>query len=172
MRPGDRLDVGEGAAGVPRGEGSHKPRGAMELDAAVAGGFGPAELAGVPFDEGFGFRRDVEVLVEAGVRLADLGFAVLDQQPVPLGALAAGEFEADDDASPREPVSAEHVAHRPHGHKGIEVLGGEFEPGGTPLAERHADLEEVVTPGVRVVAASAPVGLRVPTRRCRTVRAA
>ena len=30
------------------------------------------KLAGVPFDEGFGFRRDVEVLVEAGVRLADI----------------------------------------------------------------------------------------------------
>ena len=83
--PGDGLDVGEGAAGVPGGEGSYQPRGAVELDAAVAGGFGPGELAGVPFDEGFGFRGDVEVLVEAGVRLADLGVSVLDQQPVPLG---------------------------------------------------------------------------------------
>ena len=63
--PGDGLDVGEGAAGVPCGEGSYEPRGAVELDAAVAGGFGPGELAGVPFDEGFGFRGDVEVLVEA-----------------------------------------------------------------------------------------------------------
>jgi hypothetical protein len=53
----------------------------VELDAAVAGGFGPAELACVPFDEGLGFRRDVEVLVEAGVGLADLGVSVLDQQP-------------------------------------------------------------------------------------------
>src|SRR6185312_8836408 len=105
--PGDRLDAGEGAAGVPGGEGSYEPGGAVELDAAVAGGFGPAELAGVPFDEGFGFRRDVEVLVGAGVGLADLGVLVLDQQPVPLGALAAGEVEADDDAPGREPVSAE-----------------------------------------------------------------
>src|SRR5262249_9158988 len=64
---------------------------------------------------GFGFRRDVEVLVEAGVRLADLGVSVLDQQPVPLGALAAREVEADDDASIREPVSAEHVAGAPRG---------------------------------------------------------
>jgi hypothetical protein len=39
---------------------------------------GPAELAGVPFDESFGFRRDEEVLVEAGVRLANLGVAELD----------------------------------------------------------------------------------------------
>jgi hypothetical protein len=38
--------------------------GAVELDAALAGGLGPGELAGVPFDEGFGFRRDVEVLVD------------------------------------------------------------------------------------------------------------
>jgi hypothetical protein len=51
----------------------------VELDAAVAGGFSPGELAGVPFDEGLGFRRDVEVLVEAGVLLADLGVCVLDQ---------------------------------------------------------------------------------------------
>jgi hypothetical protein len=51
----------------------------VELDPAVACGFGPGELAGVPLGEGFGFRRDVEVLVEAGVRLADLGVPVLDQ---------------------------------------------------------------------------------------------
>jgi hypothetical protein len=31
----------------------------------------------MPLDEGFGFRRDVEVLVEAAVRLADLGVSVL-----------------------------------------------------------------------------------------------
>jgi hypothetical protein len=40
---------------------------------------GPRELAGVPFDKGFGFRRDVEVLVEAGVRLADFGVSELDE---------------------------------------------------------------------------------------------
>jgi hypothetical protein len=35
---------------------------------------GPRELAGVPFDEGFGFRRDLrdlEVLVDTRARLAD-----------------------------------------------------------------------------------------------------
>src|SRR5574341_1503701 len=80
--PGERLDVGEHAAGVPGGEGSDEPRRAVELDAAVAGGLGPGELASVPFDEGFGFRRDVKVLVEAGGLLADLGVGVLYQQPV------------------------------------------------------------------------------------------
>src|SRR5258705_7049441 len=157
---GEGLDVGKGAAGVPGGEGSYQPRGAVELDAAVAGAFGPGELAGVPFDEGFGFRRDIEVLVEAGVRLADLGVSVLNQQPVPLAAMEAGEVEADDDASIREPVWAEHVAHRPESHKGIEVLGSDLEPGGTPLTERHADLEKVVTRRRELVVASAPVGLR------------
>jgi len=49
------------------------------LDAAIAGGLSPRELTGVPFDEGLGFRRDVEVLVEAGLRLADLGVSELDQ---------------------------------------------------------------------------------------------
>ena len=63
------------------------------------------------------------------------GVSVLDQQPVPLGAPSAGEIEADDDALLREPVPAEHVAHRPERHKGIEVLGGDLGPGGTPLAE-------------------------------------
>src|SRR5574341_997817 len=106
---GDRPDVGEHAAGVPRWEGSYEPRGAVELDAVLAGGLGPGELAGVPFDEGFGFRRDVEVLVEAGVRLADLGVSELDQKPVAFPARATGEVEADDDASIREPVSAERV---------------------------------------------------------------
>jgi hypothetical protein len=36
-------------------------------------------MAGVPFDEGFGFCRDVEVFVDAGVRLADLGVAELEE---------------------------------------------------------------------------------------------
>jgi hypothetical protein len=49
------------------------------LDAAPAGGLRPGELASVPFDEGLGFRRDVEVLIEAGVRLADLGVPELDE---------------------------------------------------------------------------------------------
>src|SRR6266545_5263849 len=76
---GDRADVGEHAAGVPGWECSYERRGAVELDAALAGGLGPREVAGVPFDEGFGFRRDVEVLIEAGVRLADLGVSELDE---------------------------------------------------------------------------------------------
>ena len=108
-----RLDVSECGAVFPGGKGSHEPCGAVELDAAAASGFGPAELARVPFDEGFGFRGDIKILVEAGVRLADLGVPVLDQQPVHLAARAAGEVEADDDASIGEPVSAERVAHRP-----------------------------------------------------------
>src|SRR5262249_55402241 len=76
---GDRPGVGEHAAGVPGWEGSCQRRGPVELDAAVTGDLGPGELAGVPFDEGFGLRRDVEVLVEAGVRLADLGVSELDE---------------------------------------------------------------------------------------------
>ena len=76
---GDRPDVGEHAAGIPGWEGSYERRVAVELDAVLAGGLGPSELAGVPFDEGFGFRRDVEVLVEAGVRLADLSVSELDE---------------------------------------------------------------------------------------------
>ena len=156
---GDRPDVGEHAAGVPGWEGSYERRRAVELDAVLAGGLGPGELAGVPLDEGFGFRRDEQVLVEPGMLLADLGISVLDQQPQPLMEPAASEVEADDDASIREPVSAERVAHRPQSHKRIEVLGGDLEPGGTPLAERHADLEEVVTRGREFVVAPAPVGL-------------
>src|SRR5262249_56979540 len=54
---GDRPDVREHAAGVPGWEGPYQGRRAVELDAALAGGLGPGELAGVPFDEGFGFRR-------------------------------------------------------------------------------------------------------------------
>ena len=53
---GDRPDVREHAAGVPGWEGSYQRRRAVELDAALVGGLGPGELAGVPFDEGFGFR--------------------------------------------------------------------------------------------------------------------
>ena len=71
--------MSEEATGVPGGEGAYEPRGTVELDAVVAGGFRPGELTGVPFDEGFGLGRDEEVLVEARVRLADLGVSVLDQ---------------------------------------------------------------------------------------------
>jgi len=136
--------VGEHAASVPGGKGSYQRGGAVDLDAALTGGLGPGEVAGVPFDEGFGLRRDVEVLIEAGRRLADLGVSELDEQPIALRARAAGEVEADDDASIREPVPAERVAHRPQGHEGVEVLGGDLEPTSPPLAERLADHEEVV----------------------------
>ena len=77
----------------------------MQLDAVAARGVNQRELAGVPLDEGFGFRRDEEVLVETRVRLADLSVSVLDEQPVPLFAGAPGEIESDDDASIREPVA-------------------------------------------------------------------
>src|SRR5262245_57934346 len=49
---GDRPDVREHAAGIPGWEGSYQRRWAVELDAALAGGLGPGELASVPFDEG------------------------------------------------------------------------------------------------------------------------
>jgi hypothetical protein len=83
----------------------------MELNAAVARSLGPAEPAGMPLDEGFGFRRDEQVLVETGVLLADLGVAALDDQPVPFVANATREVEADDDAPLRELVTAERPAH-------------------------------------------------------------
>src|SRR5262245_24702568 len=76
---GDRPDVREHAAGGPSWEGSYPRRGGLELDAAPASGLDPGELASVPFDKGLGFRRDVEVLIEAGVRLADLGVTELDE---------------------------------------------------------------------------------------------
>ena len=98
----------------------------------------------MPLDEGFGLGGDVEVFVETGVRLADLGLAVLEQQPVSLVAPEAREVEPDDHAPVGEPVSAERVAHRPQRDEWIEVLGGDLEPTGTPLAERLADLEQVV----------------------------
>src|SRR5262247_90821 len=90
---GDRRDMGEHATGVPGREGPYQRRGAVELDAPVTGRLGPGELAGVPFDEGFGFRRDVEVLVETGVRLADLGVSELEEEPIALTARAPGEIE-------------------------------------------------------------------------------
>jgi hypothetical protein len=37
------------------------------------------------------------------------------------------EVEADDDASIREPISAERLAHRPQRHKGVEVLRGDHD---------------------------------------------
>ena len=74
-----RPDVCEHAAGVPGWEGSYQRRDPVKLDAALADGAGPGEVAGVPFDEGLGVRRDVEVRGEAGVRLSDLGVSELDE---------------------------------------------------------------------------------------------
>ena len=71
------------------------------MDTAVADGLRPGDLARVPFDEGFGFRRDVEVFLEAGIRPADLGVFKLDEQPIALPARPAGEVEPEDDASIR-----------------------------------------------------------------------
>jgi hypothetical protein len=44
-------------------------------------------------------------------------------------------------------------------HEGIEVLGGDLEPARTPLAERLADVEEVVARRSELVVVPAPVGL-------------
>src|SRR3546814_13382602 len=70
-----------------------------------------------------------------------------------------GEVETDDHASIREPVSAERDAHRPQGHKGVEVLGGDLEPTRAPLAERLADREELVARRRELVVVPADVGL-------------
>jgi hypothetical protein len=84
--------MGEHAPGVPGWEGSYQRRETVELDAALAGGLGPGELAGVPFDERFGLRRDVEVLVAAVVRLGkNLGTAG-DQPDGPAGAALDAAF--------------------------------------------------------------------------------
>ena len=60
------------------------------------------ELTSVPFDKRFGLRRDVEILFEAGILLADLSVAALDEKPVALAALVACEIEMNDDALIRE----------------------------------------------------------------------
>src|SRR5262245_28427514 len=156
---GDRRDVGEHAAGVPGWEGSYQCRGAIELDAALAGGLSPRQLAGVPFDEGFGLRGDEEILVDARTRLADLGVSELDEEPIAFTVRAAGKVESDDDASIRKPVSTERMAHRPQRHEGVEVLGGDLEPARTPLTERLAYLEEIVARRRELVVVPPPVGL-------------
>ena len=77
----------------------------------------------------------------------------------PLTVRAAREVEPDDDASIREPVPAERVTHRPQGHEGVEVLGGDLEPTRTPFAERLADREELVAGRRELVVVPTPVGL-------------
>jgi hypothetical protein len=124
------------------------------------GGLLPGQLAGVPLHERFGVGGDVEVLVQTGIGLADLGLAVLEQQPVPLVGPEAGEVQPDDHALVRESVTAERVAHRPQRHERIEVLGGDLEPTSSPLAEGLADLEQIVTRARELVSVTAPLRLR------------
>src|SRR5262249_28982053 len=143
----------------PAWEGSDQRRESVDLDAALAGGLGPGELAGVPFDEGFSFRRDAEVLVGAGTRLADVGLSTLDQQPVAFTPRTAGEVAAGDDAPNGEPGPAEAVAHGQRRQDGVEILGGDCEQARTALAEGPADREEVVARGRELVVVSAPLEL-------------
>jgi hypothetical protein len=71
--------VGEHATSVPGWKGFHQRREAVELDAAIADRLGPVELAGVPFDESFGFRSDEKVFLKARGRLADLCVSEFDE---------------------------------------------------------------------------------------------
>ena len=70
----------------------------MQLYPGITGGLRPGELAGVPLDERLGVGRDEEVFVQPRIRLADLGLAVFEQQPVPLMGPEAGEVQPNDDA--------------------------------------------------------------------------
>src|SRR3546814_8560666 len=56
-------------------------------------------------------------------------------------------------------VCSSDLAHRPQGHKGVEVLRGDLEPTRAPLAERRADHEEFVARRCELVVAPASVGL-------------
>src|SRR3546814_4059238 len=56
-------------------------------------------------------------------------------------------------------VCSSDLAHRPQGHKGVEVLRGDLEPTRAPLAERLADHEEFVARRCELVVAPASVGL-------------
>ena len=114
----------------------------------------------MPLHERLGVGGDVEVFVQTGIRLADLGLAVLDQQPVPLVGPTAREVQPDDHALARESVPAQRVAHRPQRHEWIEVLWGDLEPPSPPLAEGLADLEQVVARARELVTVTAPVSLR------------
>ncbi len=155
---GDRPDVGEHAAGVPGWEGSDERRGAVELDAAPAGGLGPGELPGVPFDEGFGFHRDVEVPASRpGYVLQISVSSQLDDEPIAFTARAADEVEADDDASIREPGLRGARWTSTTGPRMGRGSRGDLEPTRTPLAERLA--EEFVATGRELVVVPAPAGL-------------
>ncbi|HJU50947.1 MAG TPA: hypothetical protein VJ815_01310 [Acidimicrobiia bacterium] len=75
------------------------------MDSVVTNRLGPAELACVPLDKGFGFSSDVKVFIQPGIGLANLGVAGLDQQPVPLTREVTSEIELNNDPAVRQPVS-------------------------------------------------------------------
>ncbi len=131
----------------------------MELDAGVAGRFRPGQLPSVPFHERLGVGGDVEVLVQTGIGLADLGLAVLEQQPVPLVGSEAGEVQPDNHAVIGESVATKRVAHGPQRDEWIEVFGRDLEPTSAPLPEGLADLEQIVSRGRELVPVTAPLRL-------------
>src|SRR6266542_1706290 len=96
---------------------------------------------------------------QLGICLANLGLAVLEQQPVPLARPEAGEIQPDDHALVRESVTTERVAHRPQRHERIEVLGDDLEPTSSPLAEGLADLEQIIARRRELVSVTAPLRL-------------
>ena len=114
----------------------------------------------MPLHERLGVGGDVKIFVQTGIRLTDLGLAVLEQLPVSRVGPETGEIQPDDPAPVRNSVPAESVTHRPQRHEGIGVLRGDLEPPSSLLAEGLEDLEQIVAPARELVTVTAPLSLR------------
>ena len=130
---------------VPGREGPTQPRRPDQPDVPRPQYIPPAPFAAVPVHERQRARFDRQVWFPAGIGVADLGVAVLDQQPVPpIAWTLVGKGERDDQSAGGQRRSVElHLAPRPQRETGIGAIGGDLHPALAPLREPVEDAGEI-----------------------------
>jgi hypothetical protein len=101
------LTLNRFGVAVPGGQCPCQISGALHFDRSGTQGVAPLELSKIPSGECQGIvDHDNQILLPAGVFLADLGVAAFDQQPATAaGSRKRGVFEADQRATLRETVA-------------------------------------------------------------------
>ena len=115
-------------------------------------------------DERHGLGFDEEVGIAARVGIADLGVAMVDEQPVvPVAGRLVREDEGDDDPIRRELRAVELcLTPGPQGEAGVGVRVGHLDPSLAPLAERMDHRRQIGAgvgqPGYHLMAALLRLG--------------
>ena len=133
---------------VPGRKGSGEVTGPSQLDRSGSQCVAPSDRAHVPAGEHHRIVDDHDqMFITAGVLLADLGVAPLDEQPVATARpRQGGVVEADKDPALRQPLTIQEEG-RPHPQHdaGVGLLGGQVGPLRAPVLERLHHLRQLPT---------------------------